>query len=197
MKVPEEDIYYGFKIILIGAPGVGKTCLFNRYCFNSFNLKTKMTLGISFHSTYLRIKFPNASNKKDGYVVNSIFDFGGQERFRPMIPKFLEGTNGALLVFDSVSFSSFQQLDYWNNILVDNIGNNNIPIILVASKCDLLEKTTKAEIVSNEVINEFIETKKFDGFFRTSALNNFHILEVFKELTALMLERHNCGATLV
>lgn len=197
MIIPEENISYAFKVVLIGAPGVGKTCLFNRYCFNSFDMNTKMTLGISFHSTYLRIKNEIDSSGQEKYVVNSIFDFGGQERFRPMIPKFLEGASGALLVFDLVSFSSFQQLDYWYNMLIKHTGNSEIPKLLIGSKYDLLDKTPSAEIVNNEVLNEFIKTKNLDGFFQTSALENYNILNVFKKLTNLMLRRHNSRAIVI
>ena len=193
MIIPEENISYAFKIVLICAPGVGKTCLFNRYCFNSFDLNTKMTLGISFHSTYLRIKVPKTQSKKEQYAVNSIFDFGGQERFRPMLPKFLEGASGALLVFDLVNFSSFQQLEYWYDMLVNHTGSLNIPILLIGSKSDLLDKIPQAEIVNDEVIMDFVKSKDLDGFYKTSALENSNILEVFKTLTNLMLKIHNSG----
>ncbi len=197
MIIPEENISYAFKIVLIGAPGVGKTCLFNRYCFNSFDINTKMTLGISFHSTYLRIKFPKIKSKKEQYAVNSIFDFGGQERFRPMLPKFLEGANGALLVFDLVNFSSFEQLDYWHNMLVNHTGSLNIPILLIGSKSDLLDKTSETERVNDELIMDFIKMKDLDGYYKTSALENYNILDVFKNLTNLMLKIHNSGAVVI
>ena len=197
MIIPEENIGYAFKVVIIGGPGVGKTCLFNRYCFNSFDINTKMTLGISFHSTYLRIKYDNISEKHEKYVVNSIFDFGGQERFRPMIPKFLEGASGALLVFDLVNISSFQQLEYWYDMLIDHIGNSNIPKLLIGSKSDLLNKTDPTESVNSEEINQFMKTKQLNGFFKTSALENYNILNVFKELTNLMLKNHNCEAIVI
>jgi small GTP-binding protein len=197
MIIPEENISYAFKIVLIGAPGVGKTCLFNRYCFNSFDMNTKMTLGVSFHSTYLRIKFPKTQTKNELYAVNSIFDFGGQERFRPMLPKFLEGASGALLVFDLVKFSSFQQLGYWYEMLISHTGSLNIPILLIGSKSDLLDKTPKAEIVSEKLIMEFVKSKDIDGYYKTSALENYNILEVFKALTTLMLNVHKSGAVVI
>ena len=197
MRIPEEEVGFGFKIIIVGAGGAGKTALFNRYCFNSFNMNTKMTIGISFHSTYLKVKYRNGTgNYEEKYVINSIFDFGGQERFRPLIPKFLEGAQGALLVFDSVSFLSFQQLNYWYEKLEENIGPN-IPKILVASKCDLLDKTPTGEIVDEDLIQEFVDEKAINGYFRTSALKNHNVLKVFKSLTKLMLDKHNIEAVIV
>ena len=196
MRIPEEEISYGFKVVIIGAGGVGKTALFNRYCFNSFNMSTKMTIGISFHSAYIRIRLPNHQENTDKIVANSIFDFGGQDRFKPLIPKFLDGTNGALLVFDSVSFSSFQQLDYWYD-QVEKYCGSNVPKILIGSKSDLLEKSSQGEIVSEDVINKFVIDKNLDGFFRTSALENYNVLKVFKKITKLMLLRHKIEAIIL
>jgi GTPase SAR1 family protein len=108
-----------------------------------------------------------------------------------MLPKFLEGASGALLVFDLVSFSSFQQLEYWYDMLINHTGSLNVPILLIGSKSDLLDKTPEAEIVSDEIITEFVKSKDLNGYYKTSALENYNILEVFKNLTNLMLKIHN------
>ena len=193
--IPEKNVSYGFKIILIGASGVGKTCLFNRYCFNSFSMNTDMTIGINFHSTFLRVKVKDGT-ENETFVANSIFDFGGQARFKPLIPKFIDGANGALMLFDSIDFSSFQQLDFWYDKLIEN-AKKSIPKFLIGSKSDLLDKTPKAEIVNEDLIKEYVKEKQLDGFFRTSALENYNILEVFKELTNLMLKKNNIEASVI
>lgn len=188
----KESMVALFKIAICGASAVGKTCLFNRYCFNSFNFDTSPTIGINFHSVYLKINFKDkADDLKENYIVNSIFDFGGQERFVPLIPKFIEGANGALLVFDSVNFSSFDQLDFWYEQLKKNAVSSDIPIILVGSKSDLLDKTPKSEIINDNMINKYVEEKQLNSFYRTSSLQNYNVLEVFKELNNLMLKRHS------
>jgi small GTP-binding protein len=138
----------------------------------------------------LRINFKtNPDEIKENYVVNSIFDFGGQERFIPLIPRFIEGANGALLVFDLVNAFTFNQLDFWYEQLIENTISSDIPIILVGSKSDLLDKTPKSEIVDDKLIHEFVREKQLDGFYRTSSLENYNVLEVFKELNNIMLRR--------
>jgi small GTP-binding protein len=189
MSYEKRDILYSFKIVICGASSVGKTCLFNRYCFNSFNFDTSPTIGINFHSINLKISYANNPDSlTERYIVNSIFDFGGQDRFKPLVGKFLEGTSGALLVFDSVNLFSFNQLDFWYDQLVMNSVSTRIPIILVGSKSDLIDKTPETDLVSDQIINEFIEEKQVDGFFRTSALENYNVLEVFKKLNNMMLK---------
>ncbi|MHA1915324.1 MAG: Rab family GTPase [Promethearchaeota archaeon] len=190
MNYDRKDILFSFKIVICGASSVGKTCLFNRYCFNSFNVDTSPTIGINFHSINLRINYEsNPEDIKEHYVVNSIFDFGGQDRFKPLVGQFLEGTLGALLVFDSVNQSSFTQLDFWYDQLITKSGNSDIPIILVGSKSDLLDKTPKSDIIPDDLIDNYIKEQRIDGFYRTSALENYNVLEVFKELNNLMLKR--------
>jgi small GTP-binding protein len=190
MSYDRKDVLYSFKIVICGASAVGKSSLFNRFCFNSFNFDTSPTIGINFHSVYLRINYVKSPDElKENFIVNSIFDFGGQERFAPLIPKFIDGANGALLVFDSVNFSSFGQLDFWYEQIILNAVDSKVPIILVGSKSDLLDKTIDSEIINEDLINSYIEEKQLDGFYRTSALENFNVLKVFKELNNLMLKR--------
>jgi hypothetical protein len=42
-----------------------------------------------------------------------------------------------------------------------------------------------------------VEKNNLDGYFKTSALENYNILEVFKELTNLMLKGNNLQAVVV
>ena len=192
MSYDQKDILFNFKTVICGASSIGKTCLFNRYCFNSFNFDTSPTIGINFHSVYLKINLTKEQNTlKENYVVNSIFDFGGQERFSPLIPKFIEGANGALLVFDSVNYSSFNQLDFWYNTIIENAVDEKIPIFLVGSKSDLIDKTSDSEIVN------FLKNRNLNGFYRTSALENYNVLEVFKKLNNLMLKKQHISYVVV
>ncbi len=188
----EKIIFYTFKTVIIGAQSVGKTCLFNRFCFNSFNFDTSLTIGINFHSINLKIKQQDQMDMfGKNYIVNSIFDFGGQERFKPLLPKFLEGANGALLVFDLINKKTFSQLDFWYNQLIEHANGYYIPKILVGSKFDLVGNTPKEERVEDKAINQFIKENKLDRFYKTSALENCNVVEVFKELSNLMLKKQN------
>lgn len=187
-----KEILFTFKTVIVGPPSAGKTCLFNRFCFNSFNFDTSLTIGVNFHSIDLKIRSENEiKNPKETYNVQSIFDFGGQERFKALIPKFLGGANGVLLVFDLTSKNSFEQLEFWYNQVLEHANGLNIPKLLVGSKSDLISSTIIENLVSKEEIHNFIQEKSIDGFFKTSALQNQNVLTVFKELNNLMLKHLN------
>jgi small GTP-binding protein len=190
--IQEKTIVYSFKIVIVGGPAVGKTCLFNRFCFNSFNFDTSMTIGINFHSINLPIyNTENFDEQGEKLVSNSIFDFGGQERFRPLIPKFLKGADGALMVFNLISPETFEYLDFWYEQLTQQIKDSSIPKILVGSKNDLVGTVSKESLVDKTLIQAFLKKKELTGYYKTSSLENYNVVDVFKELNNLMLKNHH------
>jgi len=189
-RTQKKEVLYTCKIVIVGGASVGKTSLFNRFCFNSFNFDSSMTIGLNFHSINIPIHKKDAV-ESSGLVINSIFDFGGQDRFKPLIPKFLGGANGALLIFDLTNPISFEQLKFWHNQLLEHAEGSKIPKILVGSKSDLLDSYPRDKIIQEEVIKGFVKEKELDGFFKTSALKNHNVLEVFKELNNMILRYNN------
>ena len=75
MSYDRKDILYSFKVVICGASAVGKSSLFNRFCFNSFNFDTSPTIGINFHSVYLEINFEKSPDElKENFIILFIFD---------------------------------------------------------------------------------------------------------------------------
>ncbi|MEM1885524.1 MAG: ADP-ribosylation factor-like protein, partial [Candidatus Jordarchaeales archaeon] len=67
------------KVLVEGDGGVGKTSLVRRYCDGNYT-DTKMTIGVAFDKKTLEIDGEN--------VTLMIWDFGGEERFREILPDF-------------------------------------------------------------------------------------------------------------
>ena len=175
-----DSIRYQFKIVLLGDGGTGKTCLVNRYCFNEF-LDTKLTIGLSFNS----YSIPAEENGKSFRIGLSIWDFGGQERFRPLLPQFISGCNGALYVFDLKAFHSLENLKKdWHPLL--NANAKDVPSLLVGTKADIVDETYP--VISSDTIQEYQKELGALGHLETSSKTGLNINEIFKEVVREILK---------
>lgn len=135
------------KIILLGEPGVGKTCIINRYINNEYTEDSPSTYGSSF-TTKVVIK----DNIK--YFVN-VWDTSGQEKYRSVTNLFINGSNIVILVYAIDSKPSFEGLDYWYNTIKEKLEGDNYVLAVVGSKIDLMDN----EIVSEEEAKNFANSK--------------------------------------
>lgn len=176
---PEDLIRYQFKIVLLGDGGAGKTCLTNRFCYNLFE-NTKLTIGLSFNS----YSMPAEENGSRFRIGLSIWDFGGQERFRPLLPQFINGANGAIFVHDLLALHSLLNLEKeWFPLLRDNAGN--VPSILVGTKADLLNNM---EEIDDQLIEEHKKSLDVKESYITSSKTGLNIKNIFEDLVKEILK---------
>jgi small GTP-binding protein len=90
---------YSFKVIVIGPAAVGKSSLIRRFVENEFSLQYKFTIGVDFLSKTIEYD-------QDKKARLTIWDIGGQDRFKSLRRNFYDGTNGALVVFDKLSIET-------------------------------------------------------------------------------------------
>ncbi|MFX1397123.1 MAG: Rab family GTPase [Promethearchaeota archaeon] len=159
------------KIIVCGDGAVGKTSLLDRYINNEFDDNSLMTRGIGFFSKIIKIKF-----KQEEY--NTIFwDFGGQDQFRFMLPNFIGGAVGAILLFDLSRYSSTTGLEEWIKLLIEK---GTFPILLVGTKMDLSNSNNPAlDQLAKQIVEE---QKRIFGYLKTSAKTNYNVKNTFESL---------------
>lgn len=180
MENLNENIRYQFKIILLGEGGVGKTCITNRFCYSEF-LDTKLTIGLSFNS-YSILAEENGEKIRIGL---SIWDFGGQERFRPLLPQFISGANGVIWVYDMTAFHSLIRLEEkWLPLLRAN--SDNIPSILVGAKYDIINENKK---IDPTIVEDIRKKLGASSAFETSSKTGYNTSLIFKELVKLLLSK--------
>ena len=121
----QEDI----KVILLGEPGTGKTCLINVAVGEKFQELTESTPNSTFVSKTIA--------KGDQEYVIDIWDTAGQEKFRALTKIFIKNTKIVIFVYAINNRKSFEELKkYWINMTKDILGEEAIYGI-VGNKSDL------------------------------------------------------------
>jgi len=169
-----------YKVVIFGDAGTGKTTLTQRFLTNLFKSDSKMTIGVDFEVKSLEI------NEKK--VKLQIWDFGGEERFRFLLPTYVRGANGALFMYDVTNYSSLAHIDDWLLIVKKEIrSEDQFPVIVVGGKADLIDDR---EISGEEGIN-ISKLRGVDGFIECSSKTGENVEETFQALTSLMMQKSN------
>eukprot|EP01001_Neometanema_parovale_P009223 NODE_5471_length_943_cov_116.180488_g5252_i0.p1 GENE.NODE_5471_length_943_cov_116.180488_g5252_i0~~NODE_5471_length_943_cov_116.180488_g5252_i0.p1 ORF type:complete len:217 (-),score=18.12 NODE_5471_length_943_cov_116.180488_g5252_i0:216-866(-) len=165
---------YMYKVVLIGDSGVGKSNLIMRFTRNEFDLSTKSTIGVEFHSRTIQ--------SADGKMIKAqVWDTAGQERYRAITSAYYRGAVGALLVYDITKRGTFESATRWLREIRDH-ADPSITIMLIGNKTDLRQlqevPTSEAETLAKENQLLFMETSalegdKVDQAF-TATLNEIH-----------------------
>jgi len=167
---------YTFKILLLGDASVGKTSFTKRYCYNIFNPSERLTIGVDFH-----VKTVEMNNKR---IKLQLWDIGGEQRFRFLLPTYCLGANAAFLLYDITRPNTLDNISEWMTIVRQKGGP--IPIMLVGSKLDLDQTQRK---VQRDYGIQIAEKNEMASFVEISAKDDVNVDDAFKVLTDLTLER--------
>ena len=168
---------FTFKILLLGDASVDKTSFTKRYCYNVFNPSERLTIGVDFH-----VKTINLHEKK---IKLQIWDVGGEERFRFLLPTYCLGANAAFLLYDVTRPQTLDNISEWTNIVHQKSGD--IPIMLVGAKIDLEE--TQREVPREHGI-EVARKNHLSAFAEISYQNGKAIKDIFQSLTEIIIRRY-------
>ncbi|HUW89691.1 MAG TPA: Rab family GTPase [Candidatus Nanopelagicaceae bacterium] len=165
-----------FKIVIFGDTGCGKTTLTKRFKTDLFKSDSQMTIGVDFETITFEV---------DGKKVKlMIWDYGGEERFRFILPEYVAGAIGGILMYDITNYPSLAHIDYWLSVI--NGKNEQIPLVLLGGKADL-------EIIREIPFKEgkkIAKAKGFSGFTECSSKTGENVEKSFKKLTRMMLSRY-------
>jgi len=166
-----------FKVVIFGDAGSGKTALTKRFLTNLFISDTQMTIGVDFIVKTIEIEGKE--------VKLQIWDFGGEERFRFLLPKYIRGASGGILMYDITSYPSTFHIEDWLSV-IDEAGET-FPIILVGGKADLEEFRQ----VSFDEGLEIATLHGLNEIYECSSKTGLNVEEIFESLAKLMLKSSN------
>lgn len=160
---------------MIGDASVGKTSFTKRYCYNIFLANEKLTVGVDFH-----VKTIELNGMK---IKLQIWDIGGEERFRFLLPTYVLGANAAFLLYDITRPQTLDNIPEWINIVRQKAGD--IPIMLIGAKLDLAHEQRQ---IPREYGIQISEKNNLDAFSEISSKENQNVNKSFEVLTEITLE---------
>ena len=160
------------KVVLLGEPGVGKTCIINRFSYDKYNERTVSSISAQFITKTFKLEDMNKE------IRFEIWDTAGQEKFHSLAKIFYKDARVICLVYDITLRESFEKMkSYWyqQEVLLNTDWQ---PIYaVVGNKYDLYESSQ----VSNEEALEF--AKSIRAIFQyTSAKQSSGINELFNKI---------------
>ena len=172
---PQYDL--SFKLIFIGDPSIGKSCLTQKAIKNNFEEYYQATVGFEFLTYNLKIN--------DKVVKLQIWDTCGQEIYRSLISNFYRNSSLAVLMYAINDKESFNHVDSWLSELKSN-AFSDINIILVGNKADLEEDR---QVLKEEGEN-YKKQNNLDLFMETSAKTGYNARNVLIEAAKIVYKRY-------
>ena len=169
-----NDELESISIIMVGDASVGKTTLMKRFITGTYSNSLNPTVGVELYKKEIEI-----NDKK--YLIR-IWDTCGQERFRSLSQSYYRNSDGIMLLFDLNCTESFDNLQTWFNSIKEN-GCEDIPLIVVGTKCDLKCFVTDEDIKKLEEDNTLIQK-----YFKCSSKDNIGVEEPFIELGKMIVK---------
>jgi small GTP-binding protein len=170
-----------YRVVVVGAGGVGKSAVTVRFTGGNFVEKYDPTIEDSYRKAV----------EVDGIAcMLDIMDTAGQEEYRALRDQYMKSGNGFVLVYSITSLTSFEAASKLRGeILKIKEDYPDIPIMLVGNKCDM-----ESERVVSTQEGKDLAAKYQIGFIESSAKNNLNINEIFYELVRMInawREKHN------
>eukprot|EP01098_Paradermamoeba_levis_P005933 TRINITY_DN2472_c0_g1_i2.p1 TRINITY_DN2472_c0_g1~~TRINITY_DN2472_c0_g1_i2.p1 ORF type:complete len:194 (-),score=49.80 TRINITY_DN2472_c0_g1_i2:78-659(-) len=162
-----------YRIVVVGAGGVGKSALTVRFIQGNFVEKYDPTIEDSYRK---QVEVDGAACMLD------IMDTAGQEEYSALRDQYMKTGQGFILVYSITSITSFEAAaKLRTQILRIKEDNQDVPIMLVANKADLEEERA---VSRDEGKN--LAAKWSTGFLEASAKTNTNVNEIFYELVRLV-----------
>ena len=180
-----EVLKFKFKILVLGAVGVGRTA-FEVYVrnlnphnsddlLNAESKSMKFMTGASLSGLNMDI---------GAYKVNLLFwSISDHESMRFLHPSFIQNAVGAILLYDITNASSIARLPYWLDLLSEQY--DGLPMVLAGNKLDLAE----SRAISREEGLSFQLEHNLTSFTEISMKTGVGVYEMFEYLRDLLLQK--------
>ncbi|KAI0762045.1 small GTPase superfamily [Irpex lacteus] len=166
-----------YGIVVLGAGGVGKSALTVRFVKGEFP---------EHYNPTIEEQYRREIEVSGETMALDILDTAGAEQFTALNEVYITSGNGFLLVFSLTDEASLRNLDNIRQQILHIKGDEpDIPIVIVGTKQDLY---TERE-VTRQTVQEYA-ARWGHPVYETSAKKNWHVQDVFEDLTTRMRKRY-------
>jgi len=170
------------KIVMLGDFAVGKTSLVNRYVQSIFSEKYLATLGV--HISKKDIVLVAGGKKRDVSFI--LWDLNGEDGFHTVLPQYLKGAAGAILVCDVTRGDSRESISRHEAMYKQA---NPYGLSLVAmNKSDLLSSSDLQKMEKDAARRPFAGPARI---FWTSAKMATNVESLFETMATLCLSSND------
>lgn len=164
----KQQISFSKKVVVWGAPSVGKTSLISRFVFQKFSDSYLTTIGMKIDKKTVLV---------NEYAIDMIlWEVAGQER---LIENYMRGCEGIIYVIDISRSETYDDLDrIWD--FMERVAPDADKII-IANKVDLVSASELKSIVKKLAI---------EPDFYASAKDDLNVDEMFYHLAEILVEKY-------
>ena len=167
-----------FKILLFGDETEGKKTLTQKFMMKLFSEGHEDTIGVDFE-----VKSLSVENYK---IKLQMWDISGEGRFRSFLPTYISYARGCLFVYDVTEKSSLTNINFWLNLVKEELTKEEpLPIIVVG----IIPDSEKERQVSAEEGRRLANLLELDGFVECNIKSGENVEKMFEAISKLMLER--------
>lgn len=127
-----------FKVVVLGAGGVGKTSLIQRFVLDDFPRYYTPTVEDIYEKT--------VSINKDFGAFFEILDTAGAYQFPAMKRLTIERGDAFIIVYSLADDDSIEEMLRLRQEIIDMKGTTEVPIVIVGNKTDLVTKDTREKV---------------------------------------------------
>ncbi|XP_014354518.1 ras-related protein Rab-34 [Latimeria chalumnae] len=165
------------KIIVVGDLAVGKTCLINRFCKDTFDKNYKATIGVDFEMERFEVLGVPFSLQ--------LWDTAGQERFKCIASTYYRGAQAIVIVFDVNDVASLAHSKQWLEDALKENDPASVLLFLVGTKKDLSSSSQYA-LIEKDAIKVAKEIKA--EYWALSSLTGDNVKDFFFRVASLTFE---------
>ncbi len=166
-----------FKILLFGDKTEGKKTLTQKFMINLFSEGRDDTIGVDFE-----VKSLSVENYK---IKLQMWDISGEGRFRSFLPTYISYARGCLFVYDVTEKSSLTNINFWLNLVKEELTKEeNLPIIAVG----IIPDSEKERQITTKEGRRLANLLELDDFIECNIKSGGNIEKMFEAISKLMLE---------